>query len=137
MLPGNPRICLADIQPLTALLEKELWSEDVEKIAPYFWLMSSLMSFHSSANISPLHHQIIKGREIILTEDPSLHLVWLPHRIHIEPLPTYLMSFTFWEQYTFSLNSPLPDERGFASWHQHSDSLSLITTSSTTNPTSS
>jgi hypothetical protein len=106
-LPGNPRICLADIKALTAFLEKELWSEDLEKMAPHFWLMSS----HSSANISPLHRQIVKGREIILTEDPSLHLVWLPHRIHIKPLPAYLLSFTFWGQYLLSLSSPLPGER--------------------------
>ncbi|KAH9215245.1 hypothetical protein DL95DRAFT_501135 [Leptodontidium sp. 2 PMI_412] len=103
-LPGHPRISLANIQLLTSFLENELYSEDLEKLAPYFWMMS----LHSSANISALHRQIVKGREIVITEDPSLHLVWLPNRIHLKPFPAYLLSFTFWDQYLLRSSSPLP-----------------------------
>jgi hypothetical protein len=73
-------------------------------MAPYLWMMS----LHSSANISPLHRQVVKGRQIIVTEDPILHLVWMPNRIHIKPLPEYLLSFMFWDQYLLSPSSPIP-----------------------------
>jgi hypothetical protein len=73
-------------------------------MAPYLWMMS----LHSSSNISPLHRQIVKGREIVLTEEPSLHLVWLPNRIHLKPMPPYLCSFSFWKRYLLSSTSPIP-----------------------------
>jgi hypothetical protein len=103
-LPGHPRISLNDIALLASFLEGELCSEDLEKMAPHFWMLS----LHSSANISPLHRQVVKGREIIVSEDPILHLVWMPNRIHIKPLPVYLLSFVFWDYYLLSPTSPLP-----------------------------
>lgn len=103
-LPGHPRISLSDIPRLTSFLEAEFHSEDLEKMAPHLWVMS----LHSNANISPLHRQIVKGREITITEDPNLHLVWLPNRIHIKPLPAYLLSFNFWDHYLLRHTSPLP-----------------------------
>ena len=103
-LPGHPCISLGNIPRLIAFLEAELWCKELEQMAPHLWMMS----LHSSANISPLHRQIVKGREIVVTEDPLLHLVWLPQRIHIKPLPAYLLSFTFWNQYLLQPTSPLP-----------------------------
>ena len=47
-------------------------------------------------HISPLHHQAVRGRKIILTENPHLHLVWYYDRIFIKPLPKYLFSHAFW-----------------------------------------
>ncbi len=103
-LPGHPRILLCNIPLLTTFLEAELVSDELEKMAPYLWMMS----LHSSVNISPLHRQLIKGRKITITEDPILHLVWLPNRIHIKPLPAYLLSFTFWDKFLLCSRSPLP-----------------------------
>ncbi|KXX74850.1 hypothetical protein MMYC01_200585 [Madurella mycetomatis] len=57
------------------------------------------MSTQSSANIEPLHRQRIKGREILITEDPRLHLVWIHDRIFIKPIPKYLLSHHFWERF--------------------------------------
>lgn len=73
-------------------LEREYYSEDLENLAPHSWMMSA----QSSANISALHRQRVKGRRIIITEDPRLHLVWVNARIFIKPLPAYLLSFVFW-----------------------------------------
>ncbi|KAF2478345.1 uncharacterized protein BDR25DRAFT_321366 [Lindgomyces ingoldianus] len=64
-------------------------------MAPRLWMMTTL----SSGNINPLHRQRVKGREIILTEEPRLHLVWIHHRIFIKPLPRYLLSHRFWETF--------------------------------------
>lgn len=91
-LPGQPRIRLNDFELLWQYLEREYCSEDLEKLAPHLWMMST----QSSANISPLHRQRVKGRRIIITEDPRLHLVWVDDRIFIKPLPAYLLSHVFW-----------------------------------------
>jgi hypothetical protein len=105
-LPGHPRVSLADVGALTTFLEDELCSPDLENMAPYLWMMS----LRSSTNISPLHRQRVKGREILISEDPKLHIVWLQSRIHIKPLPTYLLSYAFWDIYLSPQNSPLPPQ---------------------------
>lgn len=64
-------------------------------MAPRLWIMTTL----SSENINALHRQRVKGREIIVTEEPRLHLVWIHNRIFIKPLPRYLLSYAFWEGY--------------------------------------
>ena|SRR6266536_2051504 len=72
-LPGHPRIDLDDSTKLTEFLDREFCSPILEAMAPYLWVMST----QSSANVNPLHRQRVKGREIIITEDPRLHLVWV------------------------------------------------------------
>ncbi|ORY17572.1 hypothetical protein BCR34DRAFT_621770 [Clohesyomyces aquaticus] len=61
-------------------------------MAPRLWIMTTL----SSANINPLQRQLVKGREIIVTEEPWLHLVWIHDCIFIKPMPRYLLSQAFW-----------------------------------------
>ena len=41
----------------------------------------------------------MKGRQIIVTEDPRLHLVWIDDRIFLKPLPQYIMSYVFWDTF--------------------------------------
>ena len=94
-LPGQPLTMLGDIAHMRQVLEDEFCSEDLEIIAPYLWIMTTL----SSRNINPLHRQRLKGREIVITEEPRLHLVWIHDRIFIKPIPRYLLSQTFWEMY--------------------------------------
>ena len=94
-LPGYPRISLQNRHELLDFLEKEHCSADLDRIADRLWWMSK----QDSANISPLHRQFVKGRSIIVTEDPKLHLVWIRDRIFVKPLPLYLTSHTFWKKY--------------------------------------
>lgn len=49
------------------------------------------------SHISPLHHQAIRGRDIVLTENPQLHLVYYYDKIFIKPIPRYLLSYAFWQ----------------------------------------
>ena len=86
---------LNDAAHTKEFLEKELWSEDLETMAPRLWIMTTF----SSANINPLHRQRVKGREIVVTEEPRLHLVWIHNRIFVKPLPRYLLSHAFWKTY--------------------------------------
>jgi hypothetical protein len=94
-LPGNPRIKILDDVAIRSYVYKDLWAEALENLAPRLWFLST----QSHLNVSALHHQVVKGRTIVLTEDPGLHLVWFHSRIYIKPLPKYLMSFQFWSRY--------------------------------------
>lgn len=46
-----------------------------------------------------LHHQTVKFRQIVLSENPELHLIWYYDRIFIKPIPKYLLSHKFWKKY--------------------------------------
>lgn len=94
-LPGLPPTSARDHQTVLNLLDKEFCSKDLDRVAPRLWWMSK----QDSASISPLHRQTVKRRTIIITEDPKLHLVWIHDRIFIKPMPRYLGSRMFWEQY--------------------------------------
>lgn len=92
-LPGNPTISMNNVLGAAQFLENEFCSKDLERFAPHLWIMST----YSGANINALHRQRVKGREIIVTEEPRLHLVWIRNQIFIKPLPRYLLSHTFWD----------------------------------------
>jgi hypothetical protein len=104
-LPGYPHISIGETVKVEVFLKKDLFPHDLEPIANRLWILST----QSSTNISPLHHQRIKGRSIFVTEDPRLHLVWLHDRIFIKPLPEYLLSYDFWENFLDPTSSPLVD----------------------------
>ena len=106
-LPGSPRTTSQDSHGIAKLLEDELIASDLEALAPKLWVMST----QSGANVNPLHRQRVKGREIIITQEPRLHLVWIYDRIFVKPLPQYLMSYTFWRTYLLDENSPLGSKR--------------------------
>lgn len=84
------------------MLELELLTPDLDTMSPYMWMMAT----QSSANINALHRQIVKGRKILITEDPQLRLIWLQDRIYIKPLPKCLLSHAFWSDV---LLSPSPE----------------------------
>ncbi|RDW73349.1 hypothetical protein BP6252_07256 [Coleophoma cylindrospora] len=104
ILPGVPYVQISNIHQVVDFLQNDLFSPDLELMAPYLWMMST----ESHSNINPLHRQRVKGREIILTEEPRLHLVWYYDRIFIKPLPEYLTSYQFWKSFLLRdyLSSP-------------------------------
>jgi hypothetical protein len=106
-LPGQHSILLEDRTRTKQFLYNDLWSGDLERIAPRLWIMTTM----SSANINPLHRQRVKGREIIVTEEARLHLVWIHDRIFIKPIPRYLLSYGFWEAYLDRRPESLNDEQ--------------------------
>ncbi|KAJ4135300.1 hypothetical protein NW768_004924 [Fusarium equiseti] len=99
-LPGFPYISLKDPIRVVEFIERELCSDILDVMSDKLWWMSK----QDSGNISPLHRQRVKGREIIISEDPKLHLVWIEDRIYMKPLPQYLLSHRFWEDYLTSQN---------------------------------
>ncbi|KAK1762064.1 hypothetical protein QBC33DRAFT_553016 [Phialemonium atrogriseum] len=94
-LPGQPRILTTQRHAVRGLLEKEFLLGDLEEISGYLWIMSK----QDSKSISPLHRQAVKGRSIVVTEDPRLHLIWHHGRIFIKPIPKYILSHRFWQAF--------------------------------------
>ncbi|EXJ92395.1 hypothetical protein A1O3_00945 [Capronia epimyces CBS 606.96] len=75
-LPGQPWIKLQDQEKVTRYLKKELITEDLNKLSPHLWLVATQNSTH----ISSLARQLVRGRDIVVTEDPGLHLTWIYER---------------------------------------------------------
>lgn len=71
------------------------------------WIMTTF----SSANINSLHRQRVKGREIVVTEDLLLHLVWNHNRVYIKPIPRCLLSYEFRRMYLDKSSDRLGDSR--------------------------
>lgn len=91
-LPSQPRVSLNDELALRTYLRKERLTPDLDGLFHRLWLVSTTRSSH----ISALHHQAARGREIIVAENPQLHLVWSYYRIFIQPIPSYMLSHAFW-----------------------------------------
>jgi len=106
-LLGQPLVPLNDTTKLGDFLESEYVCQDLEKMAPYLWMLST----QSSSSIKPLHRQKVVGRRILITERFRLHLVWYYDHVYIKPLPAYLLSHSFWETYLLSKSSPLGSRR--------------------------
>lgn len=106
-VPGQPLLALHDSAGVDKLLASELYAQDLETMARRLWIMTTF----SSANINSLHRQRVKGREILITEDPRLHLVWDHNRIFIKPIPRCLLSHEFWRIYLHKSSDRLGDSR--------------------------
>ena len=105
ILPGHPNICL-DGPEIGPFLERELVTPRLDLIGTRLWLVAK----QDSSHISSLTHQYVRGRRIVVTENPELHLVWIYDRIFLKPLPKYMLSFAFWEFYFGSKTSPIQCE---------------------------
>jgi hypothetical protein len=93
-VPGDPTVSLnpADVNTyLSVHLETRLLDELYDRL----WLVAR----QSSDSIDALHVQKIKGRNIVPSEDPRLHLVWQHDKIYIKPLPICLLNHEFWTTY--------------------------------------
>ena len=69
-LSKQPHISLQDASGLYEYLAAELITRDLNQLALHLWLVATQDS-------SALTHQVVRGREIIVTEKPELHLVWI------------------------------------------------------------
>jgi len=96
-VPGQPLIPLERSLVLDFLYD-ELSTKRLAKIYSILRLASN------RNNISPLHHQAVKGRKIVITERPDLHLIWFYDRIFIKPIPPCLFGPLFYRTYVYSVN---------------------------------
>lgn len=73
-------------------LSSELCVDRLNDIHAWLWIVGRPMSAR------PLHLQRIKLREIFVTEQMDLHLVWAPQQIYLKPIPRFLLDVEFWER---------------------------------------
>ncbi|KAK4638899.1 hypothetical protein QC761_703540 [Podospora bellae-mahoneyi] len=113
-VPGEPAVRLLPDQVrihISSHLDTPLLDELYENL----WLVAR----KCGRNIDPLHTQKVKGRSIVPTEDPRLHLTWHRDRIYIKPVPVFLLNYQFWTTYlqtsTQDSSRGMPNELGFDS----------------------
>lgn len=92
-IPGRSDLLL-DYPGVMGYLASELATPLLESLYPHLWLVAR----KDSKNVDALHRQIIKDRQIIVSEDPQLHLFWTTRRVYVKPMPVCLSSYVFWEQ---------------------------------------
>ncbi|KAI1469769.1 uncharacterized protein F4812DRAFT_302662 [Daldinia caldariorum] len=73
-----------------SFLQQELLVRRLNDIQDWLWLCGRPMPPR------PLHHQILLSREIAISENPELHLVWSKNRMFLKPIPLYLLVPDFW-----------------------------------------
>lgn len=87
----SPLVAFDDKNAVLKLITAELSTERLERLYDMLFLVSN------RRNISPLHHQLVKGRQTLITERADLHLVWNYDRIFVKPIPLCLLSHAFWQ----------------------------------------
>ncbi|KAJ5123878.1 uncharacterized protein N7515_007703 [Penicillium bovifimosum] len=93
-IPGNPAIGLLPNE-VYDYLSKELATPLLDELYAQLWLVARKSGHH----IDALHTQKAKGRAIIPSEDPRLHLIWDRNKIYIKPVPLCLLNHEFWVRY--------------------------------------
>lgn len=73
-------------------LQAFLQHDDLDVMHKWLWYAGR------KGNISPLHHQKVIRREIILTERAQLHLVWFGRTIYIQRLSDSLLDWTYFSE---------------------------------------
>lgn len=105
-LPSHPLISLEDNEFLP-FVEKDLLTPSLNQMSPLLWFLAT----PNSAHVSALHAQLVRGRNIVITEDPELHLVWISNRVFVKPLPAYLLSHAFWSYLVFTSKAEAAPEK--------------------------
>ncbi len=90
----SSRELLTQLSPdrVSLFLKAELSTPLLDSLYPKLWLVARKEASH----IDSLHHQHVKGRQVILSEDPKMHLIWTPNKIFIKPVPHCIFSHDFW-----------------------------------------
>ena len=96
-VPGQPSVGLTPSDVHGFLIE-ELQTSVLDELYPRLWGVAR----KSSKSIDPLDRQQTKGRKIVPSEDPKLHLVWQRNKIYIKPIPVCFFNYEFWNSYLAS-----------------------------------
>lgn len=97
-----------DKQSLHEYVQEELDLSRLDRIHNHLWLAG-----RPSVGARPLHRQLMIGRQIILTEQADLHLVWQDSRIYVKPIPEFLLDLNFWTEHICQYDLLWQTARGF------------------------
>lgn len=104
-IPGNPGIGLLPNEVYDHL-SNELATPLLDELYTQLWLVARKSGHH----IDALHSQKVKGRSVVPTEDPRLHLIWNRNKVYIKPVPLFLLNHEFWVRYLQPLKRALSSE---------------------------
>lgn len=92
LLPASARFNDDIVTPTSDpnFLERELSVSRLTDVQEYLWMCGRLMPPRQ------LHHQRLISRDIIISEQAELHMVWWRNRIFLKPMPKYLLDPSFW-----------------------------------------
>jgi len=97
MIPATYRTKSDDLVPPRlddiSWIENELDVERLHRIKCWFWMVGR------PTPPRPLHHQVLLGRKIFITEQMDMHLVWTAGRMYLKPLPRFLLEPQFWTRF--------------------------------------
>ena len=118
----SPQQLLAQLSPdkASAFLMAELSTPLLDSLYPKLWLVARKEGSH----IDPLHHQHVKGRQVIVSEDPKMHLIWTTNKIFIKPVPHCLFSYYFWLSF-LSPGACTKKPHGLSKSQEHDRTLAL------------
>lgn len=77
---------------LASVLATELDTPALDEMHDYLHFVSP----RNFTRIDPLHRFHIKKMQVVIAEDPGLHLIWYYDTIFIKPIPSFLLSFKMW-----------------------------------------
>jgi hypothetical protein len=78
---------------VAACVAKELDLRRLTRIHGWLWVVGRPMPPR------PLHHQRLLSREVFVTEQMDMHLVWTTGRIFLKPIPRFLLEPRFWTEH--------------------------------------
>ncbi len=90
---GLQEVDLGSADSIEQYIAWELDVSQLNKIHDQLWLAGRPMSAR------PLHRQAMLDRQIVVTEQADLHLVWQESRLFLKPLPEFLMDYSVWQNY--------------------------------------
>lgn len=115
----------------TDFLTKDLDVSRLEDVEKYLWLAGMRKAAR------PLHRQVMMSRNVIVTEQADLHLIWRGPRIYIKPLPSYLLNVDFWNKNLCSDSGLFKSAKGFLLsyiWLVHNESDFQMAMDSSSHP---
>lgn len=90
----------------TRWVSSDLNVKRLNQVHPHLW-MAGLPQISR-----PLHDHARIGRNIILTEQADLHLVWTGDKLFLKPLPDYLLCYGIWKSFICPATEVSEDARG-------------------------
>lgn len=107
LLPASHRtkedhIISPSVHNADSFFAQELRVDRLANVRDWLWLCGRPMPPR------PLHYQALAGRDVTITENPELHLVWHKGRIFLKPIPAWLLDPDVWAHHLLPASSPAP-----------------------------
>jgi hypothetical protein len=105
LLPASSQtsqhLLIRPTEDIQNFLKKDLRVERLNHIHQYLWLAGRPMP------PKPLNYQLATSRQIVADQRIDMHLVWeSSQRLHIKPLPQYLLDADFWVEHLMTCGGP-------------------------------